>query len=125
MKVKTWGLFLVAGTLLAVGRPASALPMWARKYGVKCSQCHTVAPALNNFGQAFQANHFRFPGKERDKSKPLPIPVSMLADFSYLKYVNGHEFGPRFESVTLSSGDSFRVGSNPNYYGGYFLKAYA
>ena len=123
MNARTWGFFLLAALLLAAGRPASALPMWARKYNVACRQCHTVAPSLNSFGEAFLANHFRFPGKERDKNKPLPIPVSVLADFSYEKFVNGPEFGPRFDTVYLATGDSFRTGKNPNYYGGYFLKA--
>lgn len=43
----------------------SAIPGFARKYGLPCSACHTVWPQLNNFGQVFRDNGYRLMN-ERD-----------------------------------------------------------
>ncbi len=32
------------------------IPAFARKYGLRCSACHTVWPELNAFGQRFKDN---------------------------------------------------------------------
>lgn len=38
---------------------ASAIPAFTRKFDMDCSYCHTVAPALNTFGEAFRSQGFR------------------------------------------------------------------
>ena len=40
---------------------ATAMPMFARKYGLTCSTCHTTAPRLNETGYRFRAAGFRMP----------------------------------------------------------------
>jgi hypothetical protein len=55
-------LALLLGALLAPA-PAAAIPAFARKYHVSCSLCHNPAPRLNEFGEAFAANGFQFPGE--------------------------------------------------------------
>ncbi len=49
---------------LAVHR-AEAIPAFARKYGLRCSACHTVWPELNAFGQRFKDNGYQL-GNDRD-----------------------------------------------------------
>ena len=39
--------------------PAQALPTWARKYDLACSECHSAWPTLNSFGRDFKANGYR------------------------------------------------------------------
>ncbi|MBI4055544.1 MAG: hypothetical protein HY402_05355 [Elusimicrobia bacterium] len=44
-------------------RPSSvgdvqAVPAFARKYGISCSQCHTAFPALNDYGREFKLNGY-------------------------------------------------------------------
>lgn len=56
---------LVLVTLLAVVRPAHAIPAFARKYGLPCSACHEAWPMLNNFGQTFKDNGYQL-GNDRD-----------------------------------------------------------
>jgi hypothetical protein len=51
-------------TALAV-HSGSAIPAFARKYGLPCSACHTAWPQLNNFGQVFRDNGYRLKN-ERD-----------------------------------------------------------
>jgi hypothetical protein len=43
----------------------SAIPAFARKYGLRCSACHTVWPELNAFGQRFKDNGYQL-GNDRD-----------------------------------------------------------
>jgi len=51
----------VAGAL----RTSTAIPAFARKYGLRCSACHTVWPELNVFGQRFKDNGYQL-GNDRD-----------------------------------------------------------
>jgi len=44
---------------------SSAIPAFARKYGLACSACHTAWPELNAFGQAFRDNGYQL-GNDRD-----------------------------------------------------------
>ncbi|MGC4045989.1 MAG: hypothetical protein QM758_19525, partial [Armatimonas sp.] len=44
-------------------------------YKTSCATCHTVAPALDRFGMAFQANYFRWPGEAPAVQKALPLSV--------------------------------------------------
>lgn len=39
--------------------PSTAIPPFARKYGMKCSACHNAVPELNNFGRAFRDRGYR------------------------------------------------------------------
>jgi hypothetical protein len=45
--------------MLAIPRPAAAVPAFARKYGVRCTVCHEAWPVLNDFGRAFRDNGYR------------------------------------------------------------------
>jgi hypothetical protein len=42
-----------------------AIPAFARKYGLRCSACHTAWPELNAFGQRFKDNGYQL-GNDRD-----------------------------------------------------------
>ncbi len=56
---------LVFVFLFADAQSASALPAFARKYGMPCSSCHEVWPKLSPFGQAFKDNGYQM-GNDRD-----------------------------------------------------------
>ena len=61
-------LFYVAavlGIFLTTASPASALPAFARKYGMPCSSCHEAWPKLSPFGQQFKDNGYQM-GNDRD-----------------------------------------------------------
>jgi hypothetical protein len=68
--------FLVLAIVLCDARAASALPagkvialpMFARKYGLPCSACHTAWPELNNFGQVFRDNGYQL---MNDRDSPI------------------------------------------------------
>jgi hypothetical protein len=49
----------IATMVMAMPRPASAVPAFARKYGVRCTVCHEAWPVLNDFGRAFRDNGYR------------------------------------------------------------------
>ena len=56
---------LVLACLFADVHSASALPAFARKYGMPCSSCHEAWPKLSPFGQAFKDNGYQM-GNDRD-----------------------------------------------------------
>jgi hypothetical protein len=57
-------------TFLIVGasQSASALPAFARKYGLRCSACHESWPMLNFFGQKFKDNGYQL---MNDRDAPI------------------------------------------------------
>src|SRR5437867_1659812 len=60
--------------MLAALPSADAMPLFARKYGVPCSTCHTTIPRLNETGYKFRAAGFRLLeeiGKESEKKFEL------------------------------------------------------
>jgi hypothetical protein len=56
--------FLIVGA----SQPASALPAFARKYGLRCSACHESWPMLNYFGQKFKDNGYQL---MNDRDAPI------------------------------------------------------
>ena len=52
------GALLGLALLLLWPRPASALPTFAQAYGIDCSACHTMVPALNAYGRYIQSTAF-------------------------------------------------------------------
>jgi hypothetical protein len=57
--------FVLILLLLGASQSASALPAFARKYGLRCSACHESWPMLNYFGQKFKDNGYQLMN-ERD-----------------------------------------------------------
>jgi hypothetical protein len=58
-----WWIGAAATALLLftlLPRPANAIPAFARKYDKDCSGCHTAWPMLNETGQQFKENGYRF-----------------------------------------------------------------
>ncbi len=43
----------------AARTPASAVPIFAERYGLSCTTCHSVLPELNAFGRAFREHGYR------------------------------------------------------------------
>src|SRR5690349_6242991 len=62
------GLLLAAGFLLSFTSKATALPAFARKYGLRCSACHEAWPMLNYFGQKFKDNGYQL---MNDRDSPI------------------------------------------------------
>jgi hypothetical protein len=67
---------LTAGCLLwilALAPKASAIPAFARKYQTSCTTCHNDYPELNDFGEAFKRNGFKFPKDDDSFVKEPPV----------------------------------------------------
>jgi len=90
--VYTVMLSVGAAGLLAVFAPqeAAAIPAFSRQTGKSCSTCHNAVPKLNQAGQNFKTNGFRFPedGEWLDvqdlKHVPLSAEVEIEGEFNKL-----------------------------------------
>ena len=70
-----WLTFLALSS--AMIPTAQAVPYFARKYNVRCTQCHVLPPMLNEFGQRFVANGYRLPELDRQTTKfPEALPIA-------------------------------------------------
>src|SRR5271169_1209985 len=59
--------------MAATAPRASAIPAFSRKYQTSCSTCHSDYPELNDFGEAFKKNGFKFPKDDETFVKEPPI----------------------------------------------------
>ena len=59
--------------MLASAPRASAIPAFSRKYQTSCSTCHNDYPELNDFGEAFKKNGFKFPKDDETFVKEPPV----------------------------------------------------
>jgi hypothetical protein len=76
---------LVLLGLLGPSTPASALPVFARRYKASCSTCHVQYPKLNPFGEAFRRNGYIWPGPAgggaaSDAERQTPPPQTLVAE---------------------------------------------
>ena len=60
--------FALIFLILGASQSASALPAFARKYGLRCSACHESWPMLNYFGQKFKDNGYQL---MNDRDSPI------------------------------------------------------
>ena len=60
--------FALAILIIGTSQSASALPAFARKYGLRCSACHESWPMLNYFGQKFKDNGYQL---MNDRDSPI------------------------------------------------------
>ncbi len=71
LAVVSWALLLCLQ--IAVAPRAMAIPAFARKYETSCSTCHNNFPELNDFGEAFKKNGFKFPKDDEILAKQPPV----------------------------------------------------
>jgi len=74
-------LMIATAALVVLGpfRPASAMPVFARKYQTSCQTCHIVFPKLNAFGEAFRLNGYRMPAETEEQVKETPVSLGSEA----------------------------------------------
>jgi hypothetical protein len=115
--------------MLAVGGPCHALPVFARQYGETCQKCHSIAPRLNPFGLAFQANHYNWPGKKPTPGKPgrkskiRALPFSGVATFTGEDNRTEGKSTGKFSELEIFAANGFGVGRQRR--GGYFVDTIA
>src|SRR6202161_1968245 len=102
--------------VLSASQPASALPAFARKYGLRCSACHESWPMLNFFGQKFKDNGYQF---MNDRDAPIwqnpgywpvtfritPIWHRLSTNENVDTYAGGAVSGTQTERITTSGFD--------------------
>lgn len=64
---------VVLWAVLASAPKSSAIPAFSRKYQTSCTTCHNDYPELNDFGEAFKKNGFKFPKDDETFVKEPPV----------------------------------------------------
>jgi hypothetical protein len=83
---------LCAGLSLVLAAPASAIPAFARKYGLRCTTCHESWPVLNDFGRNFRDNGYQLRlGKDDVVTADAaywPVSVHIVPTYAYTTVSN-------------------------------------
>ena len=64
-------------------KPLRAIPAFARRYNVKCYNCHTIPPVLNKTGYMFKRLGYRMPPDDMDGTKPAPKIADLDKDLRF------------------------------------------
>lgn len=85
--------------LLLAPSPASAIPVFARRYRVSCQLCHNPVPALTAYGETFAGNGFRMSPNEAPRDTintgdeelwlPSSLPLAVRLDAYAQAYSGG------------------------------------
>src|SRR6202140_3347967 len=70
---------VVVGLMLASVPKTSAIPAFSRKYQTSCTTCHNDYPELNDFGEAFKKNGFKFPNDDASFIKEAVVMLGAKA----------------------------------------------
>lgn len=100
---------------LSFSGSASAIPAFARQYGISCATCHSAFPRLNSFGKNFVADNYRLDNwKENtlqtgDDMLALPkvVPLALRAQ-AYVQTHQAYEMDPATGAVTNKSSWDFQ-----------------
>jgi hypothetical protein len=80
-----------------------ALPLFARKYEMQCTQCHLAFPRLNAFGMQFRQNGYRL-GDEKGsspwESKEFPLSLVGNVGIQNLRFEEGDSTGANRAHIT-------------------------
>ncbi len=64
---------LAVSLVLIASVPASAIPVFAHRYGLTCQACHTEVPHLTAFGAAFLSAGYRLPAVSEEPAFPVAV----------------------------------------------------
>jgi len=116
--IMTRMLLILLAFLLVAPAPASAIPVFARRYKVSCQLCHNPAPALTAFGEQFAANGFRMSPMEGARDTiatgddllwlPKELPLAVRLDAYAQAYSGGRavtDFQGPYTLKLLGSGE--------------------
>src|SRR5579863_2787296 len=67
------GVMVVLWVMFTSVPKTSAIPAFSRKYQTSCTTCHSNYPELNDFGEAFKKNGFKFPKDDDTFVKEPPV----------------------------------------------------
>lgn len=73
VSVSIAAILLLVWAVLASAPKSSAIPAFSRKYQTSCTTCHNNYPELNDFGEAFKKNGFKFPKDDETFVKEPPV----------------------------------------------------
>jgi hypothetical protein len=73
------GAMVVLLIMLSSVPKSSAIPAFSRKYQTSCTTCHSNYPELNDFGEAFKKNGFKFPKDDETFVKEPPVMLGSKA----------------------------------------------
>jgi hypothetical protein len=104
---------------LGLATKSEAIPLYSRRYNTSCTTCHTVAPRLNKYGQAFQANYFNLPKASFTAQKAIPVSLFVIGGS---EKVQGEKSVTQLHEVELFASDSLALSNGLR--GGYFLQGF-
>lgn len=88
-------LLVALASFLLLPSSASAIPAFARQYGISCATCHAAFPRLNSFGKNFIENNYRLDNWKENTLQTgddmLQLPKVVPLALRVIAYVQSHQ----------------------------------
>jgi hypothetical protein len=125
MSLRFWCVVPALCALLVIAgpHPASAIPVFAHRYGLTCQACHTEVPHLTPFGEAFLARGYRIPGLKPKGA--FPIAVRTEVDYASAGAADPDDAGHGPLPKTIVNEVELLTGGSVGPRGSYWAEIYA
>ena len=108
-------LLIGIASLLLFPPSASAIPAFARQYGISCATCHAAFPRLNSFGKSFIDNNYRLDNWKENTLQtgddmlqlPKTVPLALRAQ-AYVQTHQANDMDPVTGTVNNQSSWDFQ-----------------
>lgn len=112
MRLRVQPLLLLVGfgLFLLLPKQSKAVPQFARRYNVKCSACHTIAPVLNEQGYMFKRLGYHLP-PALEKGKVTPSISDLVKKEPEWRLTNN--IAPAVTDFSYSAERTTQVGTSP------------
>ncbi len=95
-----FGIFAVA----SLTQTAQAIPPFAKKHTLSCTDCHTAFPKLNDFGRDYKARGYRLEGEDIPKEEKIAEDLVLERSFPLSVLVKGYAYDKRKNSDAKTRG---------------------
>lgn len=111
---RSWAVFAASVIVFVSADTASAIPAFARRYGVECHMCHQGFPKLNRTGHRFKERGYRLENEDPFKASDWIKSIPLRARASGLRYFV--EGGDSFDSAFVKVISAGNLGSRLSYW---------
>jgi hypothetical protein len=81
--------------LVLFTQPANAIPAFAKKHSLSCTDCHTAFPKLNSFGRDYKIRGYRLEGEDEETDQKIAEDLVLEKSFPLSVLIKGYAYDKR------------------------------
>lgn len=90
--------------LVSLTQTAQAIPPFAKKHSLSCTDCHTAFPKLNDFGRDYKARGYRLEDEDIPKEEKIADDLVLEKSFPLAVLVKGYAYDKKKDNDAKTRG---------------------